>query len=129
MHAIVIGYDPVLSENAARNFGVSPVSLDELFAKSDFITLHTPMTKDTHNIINKNNLLKCKKGVRIVNCARGGLINEADLLEAIQSGHVAGACLDVLEEEPPVADSETLRMHPNVVMTPHLGASTSDAQV
>ena len=123
-----IGYDPVMSEQSARGYGIDPVPLDELFAKSDFITIHTPLTKDTQYIINKASLDKCKKGVRIVNCARGGIVHEDDLLEAIKSGKVAGAALDVFEEEPPKESSLELRMHPNVVVTPHLGASTSDAQ-
>ena len=123
-----VGYDPIISEQAARNFGISPVSLDELLKVSDFISIHTPLTRDTHYILDAAALAKCKKGVRIVNCARGGIINEKDLLEAIKSGHVGGASLDVLEVEPPTAESNELRMHPNVVVTPHLGASTSDAQ-
>ncbi len=106
-----------------------PVSLDDLFGQCDYITLHTPMTKETRNIINQHSLQKCKKGVKIINCARGGLVDEKALLAAILSGHVGGAGLDVLEEEPPVAESEELRLHPKVVFTPHLGASTSDAQV
>lgn len=124
-----VGYDPLLSENAARAFGVDPVSIDELFEKADFITLHTPLTKETQNILNAATLKKCKKGVRIINCARGGIVDEVALLEAIKSGHVAGAALDVFEVEPPDESSRELRMHPNVVVTPHLGASTFDAQV
>lgn len=124
-----IGYDPVLSEQSARSFGIDPVSLDELFAKSDFITIHTPLTKETQNLINSKNLAKCKKGVRIINCARGGIVDENDLLTALKSGQVGGAALDTFEVEPPVEASKELRMHPNVVVTPHLGASTYDAQV
>ncbi len=124
-----VGYDPVLSEQSARSFGVEPVGLDELFKTADFITLHTPLTKDTAYLLDAKSLAKCKKGVRIVNCARGGIINEHDLLEAIKSGHVAGASLDVFEVEPPSEASLELRTHPNVVVTPHLGASTVDAQV
>lgn len=123
-----IGYDPVLSEQNARNFGIDPVSLEELFQRSDFISLHTPLTKETANIINAANLAKCKKGVRIINCARGGIVDEKDLLAAVRSGQVGGAALDVLEEEPPGAASLDLRLHPNVVVSPHLGASTVDAQ-
>lgn len=126
MHTI--GYDPVLSEQSARHFGIEPVSLDELFKHSDFITLHTPLTKETHNLINESNLAKCRQGVRIINCARGGVVDENALLTAIKSGHVAAAALDTLEVEPPVEASEELRMHPNVVISPHLGASTFDAQ-
>ena len=124
-----IGYDPVLSENSARTFGINPVSLDELFKQSDFITIHTPLTKETQYLIDAASLAKCKPGVRIINCARGGIINEADLLAAIKSGHVAGASLDVLEVEPPTEGAQELTKHPHVIVTPHLGASTIDAQV
>lgn len=124
-----IGYDPVLSEQSARSFGVDPVGIDELFATADFITIHTPLTKETANIINAANLKKCKPGVRIINCARGGIVDEDALLEAIKSGHVHGAALDVLLVEPPTDASKELRMHHNVIITPHLGASTYDAQV
>ena len=124
-----VGYDPVLSETSARSYGIGPVSLDELFKTADFITIHTPLTKETQYIIDAANLAKCKKGVRIINCARGGIIDEAALLDAIKSGHVAGASLDVFEVEPPTESSLELRTHPNVVITPHLGASTTDAQV
>ena len=124
-----IGYDPLLSEQSARAFGVDPVTVDELFEKADFITIHTPLTKETQNIINAETLKKCKKGVRIINCARGGIIDEVALLDAIKSGHVGGAALDVFDVEPPGDESKELRLHPNVVVTPHLGASTYDAQV
>jgi D-3-phosphoglycerate dehydrogenase / 2-oxoglutarate reductase len=124
-----IGYDPVLSEESARNFGIEPVPLDELFKTADFITIHTPLTKETQYLIDATNLAKCKKGVRIVNCARGGIIDEAALLSALNSGHVGGASLDVFEVEPPTEASLALRVHPHVVVTPHLGASTVDAQV
>jgi D-3-phosphoglycerate dehydrogenase len=124
-----IGYDPVLAESTARSYGIEPVSLDELFKNADFITIHTPLTKDTKYLLNAENLAKCKKGARIINCARGGIVDENALLEAIKSGHVAGAALDVLEKEPPSEESHELRMHPNVVVSPHLGASTTDAQV
>ena len=124
-----IGYDPVLSATVARENNIEPVSLEELYAKSDFITIHSPLTKETADIINSGSISKMKDGVRIVNCARGGIVNEADLLEALDSGKVGGAALDVLLNEPPVPESEALRKHPNTVFTPHLGASTSDAQV
>lgn len=123
-----IGYDPVLSETLARGFGVDPVSLDELFKRADFITIHTPLTKETQNLIDANAITLCKKGVRIVNCARGGIIDEKALLDGLKSGQVGGAGLDVFEIEPPDESSKELRMHPNVIVTPHLGASTSDAQ-
>jgi D-3-phosphoglycerate dehydrogenase len=124
-----IGYDPVLSEGAARGSNIDLVSLDELFEKSDFITIHTPLTKETKHLIDAKTLAKCKRGVRIINCARGGIVHEPDLLDAILSGHVAGASLDTFEVEPPVETSLDLRMHHNVIVTPHLGASTVDAQV
>jgi D-3-phosphoglycerate dehydrogenase len=124
-----IGYDPVLSEDSARSYGIDPVALVELLDKADFITIHTPLTKETHNLFNTESLKKCKQGVRIINCARGGIIDEKALLEAIKSGHVAGASLDTFEVEPPTADSLELRMHPHVIVSPHLGASTVDAQL
>lgn len=123
-----IGYDPVLSETSARSFGITPVSVEELLTTSDFITIHTPLTKETQYLIDAAALAKCKKGVRIINCARGGIVHESDLLAAVKSGHVAGASLDTFEVEPPDASSLELRMHPNVIVTPHLGASTVDAQ-
>lgn len=125
----VVCYDPILSEKATLGYGFQPVSLETLFETSHFITVHTPLTKETKNLINAANLSKCMKGVRVVNCARGGIINEADLLEALKSGQVGGAALDTFEVEPPDESSQELRMHPNVVVTPHLGASTFDAQV
>ena len=123
-----VGYDPILSEQSARNFGIEPVALDELFKSADFITIHTPLTKETHHLINAAALAQTKRGVRIINCARGGIIDEAALLAGLESGQVAGAALDVLEVEPPVEESLALRLHPHVVVTPHLGASTVDAQ-
>lgn len=124
-----IGYDPVLSEQSARNFGIEPVPLEELFKTADFITIHTPLTKETQYLLDAANLAKCKRGVRIINCARGGIIDEAALLAALNSEQVGGAALDVFEVEPPTEVSLALRTHPRVVVTPHLGASTFDAQV
>lgn len=124
----IIGYDPIMSESAARGAGINSVTLEELFKTSDFITIHTPLTKETENLVNSVTLAKCKSGVRIINCARGGIVNEADLLEAVKSGHVSGAALDTFVVEPPDESSLELRMHPNVIITPHLGASTFDAQ-
>lgn len=123
-----IGYDPVLSEQSARNFGIEPVPLDELFKTADFITIHTPLTKETKYLLDATNLAKCKRGVRVINCARGGIVDEKALLEALNSEQVAGAALDCLEVEPPTDVSQALRLHPRVVVTPHLGASTFDAQ-
>ncbi len=122
----VIAYDPFLSEERAEELGVEKVELDDLLARSDFITLHVPMTDKTRGIIDAKALAKTRKGVRIVNCARGGLVVEEDLAEAIRSGHVAGAGFDVFETEP--ATESPLFGLPNVVCTPHLGASTTEAQ-
>ncbi|MEX0406289.1 phosphoglycerate dehydrogenase [Aquibium sp. LZ166] len=122
----VVGFDPFLSESRAAELGIEKVELDELFARADFITLHTPLTDKTRNIVNAASIAKMKDGVRIINCARGGLIVEADLVEALKSGKVAGAGVDVFEVEP--ATENALFHMPNVVCTPHLGASTSEAQ-
>jgi D-3-phosphoglycerate dehydrogenase / 2-oxoglutarate reductase len=122
----VVAFDPFLSIERARDLNVEKVSLDELLARADFITLHTPLTDSTRNLIDARALAKTKTGVRIVNCARGGLIVEADLKAAIESGHVAGAALDVFAEEP--AKQNPLFGLEEVVVTPHLGASTSEAQ-
>ncbi|MCC7428565.1 MAG: phosphoglycerate dehydrogenase [Alphaproteobacteria bacterium] len=122
----VIAYDPYLSEKRATELGVEKVELDDIIARADFITLHTPMTDATRNLIDAKAIARMKKGVRIINCARGGLVNEADLLAALQSGHVAGAALDVFEVEP--ATDNPLFGAPNVVCTPHLGAATTEAQ-
>ncbi len=124
----VICFDPYLSLSRARSLQVELVDqLAALLEQADFITLHTPMTPETKGILNAKTLGQCKKGVRIINCARGGLVDEKDLLAALQSGQVAGAALDVFEQEPIPADFP-LRNLPNVVLTPHLGASTSEAQ-
>ena len=122
----VAAYDPYLSVERARSLGVEKVELDALLAKADFITLHTPLTHATRNVLDAAALAKTKKGVRIVNCARGGLIVESDLMAALASGHVAGAALDVFIEEP--ATSNPLFGRDDVVATPHLGASTTEAQ-
>ena len=122
----VLAYDPFLSEEAASAMNVEKVSVEELFRRADFITIHTPLTADTRNLVNRESIKTMKDGVRIINCARGGIINEADLLDALNSGKVAGAALDVLEVEPPV--NNPLVGHERVVTTPHLGASTGEAQ-
>lgn len=122
----VLAYDPFLSPERAVKIGVTKVEFDELLAKSDFITLHTPVTDLTRGMIDAAALAKTKRGVRIINCARGGLIVEKDLKEALESGQVAGAALDVFEVEP--AKENILFGMDNVVVTPHLGASTSEAQ-
>ena len=123
----VIAYDPFLTPERAVQMGVEKVELDQLLARADFITLHTPLTDQTRNILSRENLGKTKKGVRIINCARGGLIDEEALKEALESGHVAGAALDVFTEEP--AKANPLFGAPGLVATPHLGASTTEAQV
>ena len=122
----VIAFDPFLSSERAIDIGVEKVELDDLLQRADFITLHTPLTDQTRNIIDAEALKKTKKGVRIVNCARGGLVNEADLKQAIEDGHVAGAAFDVFEQEP--AKNNILFGMEQVVCTPHLGASTAEAQ-
>lgn len=123
----VIAFDPFLTPERAVELGIEKVTLDELLARADFITLHTPLTDQTRNILSKEALAKTRKGVRIINCARGGLIDEAALKEALDSGHVAGAALDVFATEP--ATDSPLFGTPNFISTPHLGASTSEAQV
>ncbi|WP_293879707.1 phosphoglycerate dehydrogenase [Sphingomonas sp.] len=123
----VVAYDPFLTPERAIDMGVEKVTLDELLARADFITLHTPLTDQTRNILSRENIAKTKKGVRIINCARGGLIDEAALKEALDSGQVGGAALDVFVEEP--ATASPLFNTPNFISTPHLGASTSEAQV
>lgn len=122
----VIGYDPILASEVAVKASIELVSLDELYRRSDFITVHTPLTKETKGLLNDETIAKCKRGVRVVNCARGGIIEEAALLRALQSGQIGGAALDVFEEEPP-KDNPLFR-HDRVVVTPHLGASTEEAQ-
>jgi D-3-phosphoglycerate dehydrogenase len=122
----VIGYDPYLSKEVAEKKGVDLVSLDELLSRSDFITVHTPLTEETRNLIDKNAITKMKKGVILVNCARGGIINEKDLYDAIKAGKIAGAALDVFEKEP--ATGNPLLELDEVISTPHLGASTGEAQ-
>ena len=126
LHMKVVAYDPFLSEDRARTMGVKKVDLDELLARADFITLHVPLTDKTRNILSRETLARTRKGVRIINCVRGGLVDEAALAEALNAGHVAGAALDVFEVEP--ATASPLFGLPNVVVTPHLGASTTEAQ-
>ncbi len=123
----VVAYDPFLSPERAIEIGVEKVELEDLLARADYISLHTPITDGTRNIINADNIAKMKEGVRIINCARGGLVVEEDLKAALESGHVAGAALDVFVQEP--ATENTLFGMKNVVCTPHLGASTNEAQV
>jgi D-3-phosphoglycerate dehydrogenase len=122
----VIAYDPFLSEEKAQKMGVEKVDLETLLARADFITLHVPLTDQTRNILSAENLAKTRKGVRIINCARGGLVDEEALADLLKSGHVAGAAFDVFSKEP--ATENPLFGLPNVVCTPHLGAATTEAQ-
>jgi D-3-phosphoglycerate dehydrogenase len=124
---VVLGYDPYVPNEDILKLGVEPVNIDEIYARSDFISFHTPLTSETKEMINIQAIKKMKKGVFIINCARGALINESDLLNALQSNHVKGVAIDVYPVEPPPPDT-LLYKHPNVILTPHLGASTMEAQ-
>ncbi|MCB1195751.1 phosphoglycerate dehydrogenase [bacterium] len=123
---VVYAYDPFLSEEMAKKFGVELAGKEKIFKEADFITVHTPLTDDTRDLINNKSITLMKKGVRIINCARGGIVNENDLLAALESGKIAGAALDVFETEPP--SNPALIAHPKLIATPHLGASTTEAQ-
>jgi len=124
----VIAYDPFISQQAAQRLGVELVDLDELYARSDFISIHTPLNQETRGLVGTAAFAKMKKGVRVINCARGGIVDEDALAEAISEGKVAGAALDVFSQEPPAADHPLLKLH-QVICTPHLGAATDEAQV
>ena len=126
LHMKVVAFDPYLSEKRALELGVEKVELDALLARADFVSLHTPLTDATRNILSREALAKTRKGVRIINCARGGLVDEVALAEAIKSGHVAGAALDVFETEP--ATENPLFGLEKIICTPHLGAATAEAQ-
>ncbi|MCP1311829.1 phosphoglycerate dehydrogenase [Paenibacillus tyrfis] len=123
----VIGYDPFLAEERANELGVRLTTVDEMLRTADFITVHTPLTSETHHMIAKPQFGIMKRGMRIINCARGGIIDEAALLEALDEGIVAGAAFDVFEKEPPEPDHPFFN-HPHMIVTPHLGASTFEAQ-
>ncbi|HBG47027.1 MAG TPA: phosphoglycerate dehydrogenase [Deltaproteobacteria bacterium] len=123
----VIAYDPFISGEAADKLGLTLVTMDELFRRSDFISIHVPLTNETRGIVNAEAFKKMKKGVKLINCARGGIVNEKDLAEAIKEKIVSGAALDVFEKEPTTADNPLLQME-EVIFTPHLGASTHEAQ-
>jgi D-3-phosphoglycerate dehydrogenase / 2-oxoglutarate reductase len=128
MEMKVIGYDPVLAADRAAQLGIEALpDIDSVLTRCDILTVHIPFTEQTRNLIGANELARMKKGARLINCARGGLVNESALAEALQSGHLAGAAIDVFETEPPPADHPLLKL-PNVVCTPHLGASTVEAQ-
>ena len=122
----VIGYDPYLTEERADSMVIEKVELKELFARSDFITIHTPLTEQTKNIINADSIKQMKSSVRIINCARGGLVDEEALLEALKNSKIAGAAIDVYQEEP--AKHNLLFENEKIICTPHLGASTAEAQ-
>ena len=122
----ILAFDPFISTEKAKQLGIELADLETIYKRSDFITLHTPKTKETAGLINKNTIAKMKDGVRIINCARGGIVNEADLYEALKSGKVAAAAFDVFEKEPP--ENHPLLTLDNFIATPHLGASTLEAQ-
>ncbi len=123
----VLGYDPYVHKEDMEKLGIQIVGIEEIYKKSDFITYHTPLTPETRGMINAEAISKMKKGIFLINCARGGLVNENNLLSALNSGQVSGVALDVYEIEPPPKNSPLLS-HPNVILTPHLGASTMEAQ-
>ena len=126
----LVVFDPFASKEIVEKMGADYVSsLDEFWGKCDFITVHVPKTKETINLINKDTIAKMKKGVRLVNCARGGIINEQDLKEAIEAGQVAAAAIDVYENEPNITECPLVNCDGNIVLTPHLGASTAEAQL
>lgn len=122
----VIGYDPITPAEMVTPLGIEFVQLEDIWKRSDYITLHVPLIPDTKHLVNKNTLAKCKDGVMLINCARGGIVDENHLLEALVSRKVYAAALDVFEEEPPI--NEELLRHPHLNPTPHLGASTHDGQ-
>jgi len=122
----VIGYDPIVKSETGLPAGVKLASLDDVITKSDFITLHVPLTTDTKDLFNAATFARMKKGSFLINCARGGIVNEADVLEALKSGQLAGAALDVFGKEPP--EPSPLFAHENLIASPHLGASTREAQ-
>ncbi|MCK5916333.1 MAG: phosphoglycerate dehydrogenase, partial [Deltaproteobacteria bacterium] len=124
----VVAFDPFISEDKAANMDIELVSLDDLFRRADYITVHTPMTKETRHMINRDSFAIMKDSVRIINCARGGIIKEDDLFEALRDGQVSGAAFDVFEAEPPASDHPLFTLD-NFICTPHLGASTDEAQV
>jgi D-3-phosphoglycerate dehydrogenase len=124
---LIVAYDPFIAPEQARDLEIELVSLDDVYARADFLTVHTPLTPETRGMLNKEAFDKMKTGVRIVNCARGGLIDEDALYEAVRSGSVAGAALDVFEQEPPSPENRLLALD-EVIATPHLGASTAEAQ-
>lgn len=124
----VFGFDPQVNNSAAADLGVKLATVDEILAECDFVALHTPLNDATRNLINSDSLARSKKGIFLINCSRGGVIDNEALLAALDSGQVGGAALDVFDPEPLPADSK-LRAHPKIILTPHLGASTREAQL
>lgn len=124
---MIVGYDPFMSEERAKQLGIQLASVDEIVRTADFMTVHTPLTNETRHMISQPQFEVMKRGMRIINCARGGIIDELALVEAIDEGIVAGAAFDVFEQEPPASDHPFLS-HPKIIVTPHLGASTLEAQ-
>ena len=127
MGMLIVAYDPFIAPEQARDMEIELAPLDEVYARADFLTVHTPLTSETRGLVDREAIGKMKKGARIVNCARGGLIDEEALYEALTSGAIAGAALDVFSEEPPPSDHKLLQLE-QVIVTPHLGASTREAQ-
>jgi len=123
----IVAHDPFIAGEQARELEIESAPLDEVFSRADFLTVHTPLTNDTRAIVGREAFAKMKTGARIINCARGGLVDEAALFDALKSGRIAGAALDVFEQEPPPADHPLLSLE-QVIVTPHLGASTTEAQ-
>jgi D-3-phosphoglycerate dehydrogenase len=123
----IVAYDPFIAPEQARDLEIELASLDEVYSRADFLTVHTPLTAETRGLIDREVLAKMKRGARIINCARGGLIDEQALCEAIKSGAIAGAAIDVFSQEPPPSDHPLLSLD-EVIVTPHLGASTTEAQ-
>ncbi len=124
----IIAFDPYINKKKAEELGIESVELEKLFAESDFITVHVPLTPETKNLINLSTMKKMKKTVKIINCSRGGIINENDLVEALNAGVISGAALDVFEKEP-LKDSPLQSVGEKLIITPHLGASTKEAQI
>src|ERR1051326_3028199 len=127
MGMTIIAYDPFIAQDQARDLEIELAPLDQVYARADFLTVHTPLTAETRGLIDREAFAKMKKGARIINCARGGLVDEAALHEAISDGTIAGAALDVFVQEPPASDHPLLNLD-QVIVTPHLGASTTEAQ-
>ena len=127
MGMLIVAYDPFIAPEQARDLEIELAPLDDVYARADFLTVHTPLTAETRGLIDREVFAKMKKGARIINCARGGLVDEGALCEAIENGTIAGAALDVFSQEPPAADNPLLNLD-QVIVTPHLGASTTEAQ-